>query len=69
MWGVQVIAFSAAAFPLQVMIFVDLDRGQALPITQARQMCPSTTQMCKVCLTEAVHPSLALGTIQTAHQR
>lgn len=58
MRGIQVTVFSAVTLPLQVTAVVDLDRGQAFPITQARQMHPSTTQTCKVCLTEAVHAPL-----------
>ena len=50
--------YSAVTLPLQVTAVVDLDRGQALPITQATQMRPSTTQRCKICLAEAVHPAL-----------
>lgn len=50
-WGIQVIVLS----PSCVVAAVGLDRGQALPITQAMSMCPSTTQKWKVCSSEAVH--------------
>lgn len=50
--------YSTVTLPLQVTAVVVLDRGQGLPITQARWTCPSTTQGCKVSLAEAVHPAL-----------